>query len=453
MKYKPHNYQTRATSFILDHQQAAIVLGMGLGKTIITLTALHNLILNRFQVRKALIIAPIRVARDTWPAELGKWDHLRDLTMAVMVGTPTQRKKALHSQADIYTINRENIPWLIKELDGKWPFDMVIIDELSSFKNPSSKRFKQLRKVRKHITRIVGLTGTPAPNSLMDLWAQYALLDGGTRLEPTITAYRSKYFRPGRRKGYVVYEWILMPGSEQQIYDQIQDITLSMKTTDYLQLPPLTTVTVPVSMSAKERKIYHLLQQNMIATLNDGTEIDTANAATLSGQLQQLASGAIYVGDEHNWKEIHRAKINALIDIVEQAEEQPVLVCYWFKHEEERIMQALPQARHLDTTEDFQDWNNGTIPVALIHPASAGHGLNLQAGGHILVWFTTPWSLELYGQANARLHRQGQTQPVTIIHIDTEGTIDARVHKALAKKDVTQSALIDAVKAELGAAK
>ncbi|WP_257202961.1 SNF2-related protein [Corynebacterium cystitidis] len=454
MQFKPHNYQRTAITFIEQHPQAAIFLGMGLGKTIITLTAINNLMFNHFTIRRALIIAPVRVARDTWSQELAKWDHLTHLRMAVMVGTAQERRDALNTtNAHIWTINRENIPWLVKELRGRWPFDMVVIDELSSFKNHTSKRFKALKKVWRHITRIVGLTGTPAPNSLMDLWAQYALLDGGQRLGSTITAYRDRYFRPGRRKGHIVYEWNLMPDSEEKIYDKISDITLSMRTSDHIQLPDATYTTITVTMTPEQRKVYNTFRSDMVTDLPDGSTIDAANAATLSGKLLQLASGAVY-NNQHgdSFTEIHTGKIDALANIIEEAEGETVLVAYWFKHERERILSAIPNARVLDTSQDFTDWNNRTIPVALIHPASAGHGLNLQAGGHIMVWITTPWSLELYEQANARLHRQGQTHPVSIIHLSTAGTIDREVHRALAKKDTTQQSLITAVAADLDVA-
>ena len=445
MKFKPHDYQRQAIRFIHDHPEAALFLGLGMGKSVITLSAINELMYDRFEVARTLVIAPVRVARDTWPQEAAKWDHLTHLRMAVMVGTAQERRRALHADADIWTINRENIPWLIKELKGRWPFDMVVIDELSSFKSNQSKRWKALRKVRPQIRRIVGLTGTPAPNSLMDLWAQFALIDQGERLEKTITAYRDRYFRPGRRKGHIVYEWLPHPDSEEKIHDAIRDITLSMKTTDHLDLPAVTHTTIDVHMTSAQRRTYDALKRDMVADLPDGSTVDAANAAALSNQLLQLASGAIYTDREGEWTEIHTAKIDALADLIEQAEGETVLVAYWFKHERARILDAIPGAVALDTTADFQAWNRGDIPVALIHPASAGHGLNLQDGGHILVWTTTPWSLELYEQTNARLNRQGQTHPVSIIHLATVGTIDADVHTALARKDVTQSALIDAV--------
>lgn len=448
MHYTPHTYQAFTTNYIETHPQAAIILGMGMGKTIITLTAINNLIYDHFTVRKALIIAPLRVARDTWPQEINKWSHLTNLRTAVMVGDKHTREQALNTDADIYITNRENIPWLVDHVGHDWPFDMVVIDELSSFKNHQAKRFKALRKMRPHINRIIGLTGTPAPNSLMDLWAQFALIDGGDRLGKFITRYRNQYFLPDKRNGAQIYTYKPRPGAEQEIYDAISDITVSMRTTDYLDLPAVTYTNHPVTLSAPERAAYDRLKKDMVIQLGDDT-IDATNAAALSGKLQQLASGAIYIDDEHNTTTVHARKLDALEDLIEQANGATVLVAYWFKHEASRILDRFPQARALATSQDFADWNKGKIPVGLIHPASAGHGLNLQTGGHILVWMTTPWSLELYEQTNARLHRQGQTEPVSIIHLVAADTIDARVGAALSGKSVTQDALVEAVAAEL----
>lgn len=448
MKFTPHEYQRYTIQFIIDHPEAAILLGMGMGKTISTLTAINELIRNRFETRRVLVIAPIRVARDTWPAEIHKWDHLAGLTVSTITGTAKQREAAVNRNADIYTIGRENIPWLVKHHGSRWPYDMVIIDELSSFKNPQAKRFKALKKVRPKIHRIVGLTGTPAPNSLLDIWAPFRLIDNGQRLGKYITHYRDQYFTPGRRNGTVVYNWNLRPGADQAIYDNIADITVSMRTTDYFQLPEATRQHITVQLPPKARKQVDTLKRDLVLDLDDDT-IDAANAATLSLKLQQLAGGAIYNEAGDDYITVHDEKIQALTELVDQAQGNPMLVCYWFKHERDRILDAIPGARVLDTAKDFHDWNNGNIPVALIHPASAGHGLNLQAGGHIMVWYTTPWSLELYEQANARLHRQGQTEPVSIIHIDTADSIDQTVHQALTRKDTTQQALITAVKAQL----
>ncbi|MEJ6019861.1 DEAD/DEAH box helicase [Corynebacterium sp. H113] len=450
MKYSPHPYQEFTTNYIETHPEAAILLGMGLGKTIITLTAINNLIYDHFTVHRALIIAPLRVARDTWPQEIQKWEHLRRLRYSVVVGDKPTREAALAADADVYITNRENIPWLVDHIGpANWPFDMVIIDELSSFKNHQAKRFKALRKCRPRINRIIGLTGTPAPNSLLDLWAQFALLDGGQRLGRFITHYRNTYFDPDKRNGMQIFSYKPKDGAEQQIYNAISGITVSMRTTDYLDLPPVTYTNRPVHMNPAEKKLYDRFKRDMVITLGDET-IDAANAAGLSGKLQQLASGAIYTGEERDVTVVHDRKLDALDDIVDAANGQPVLLAYWFQHEEARILHRFPQARLLTTSRDFTDWNKGRVPIGLLHPASAGHGLNLQAGGHILVWVTTPWSLELYEQTNARLHRQGQTEPVSIIHLVTDGTIDTQIGAALGRKATTQDALVHAVATELG---
>lgn len=449
MKYKPHDYQQFTTDFITTHPEAAIFLGMGLGKTIITLTAIKSLMLDSFEVTKVLIIAPLRVARDTWPAELEKWDHLADLRMSVMVGDKKTRTTALNQDADIYVINRENIPWLVDVTWPDWPFDMVIIDELSSFKSHQARRFKALRKCRLKIRRIVGLTGTPAPNSLLDLWAQFALIDGGQRLGKFITHYRDRYFLPDKRNGPQVYSYKLKEGADQEIYSQIADITVSMRTTDYLQLPPLTVTDYPVSMSETEEAKYKQLKKDMVLELEDGDVVDAPTAAALAGKLQQASSGAIYTDDEGGYLELHGRKLDALEDIIESATGEPVLIAYWFKHEVPRILERLPRAVQLNSVQDFKAWNRGEIPIGLIHPASAGHGLNLQDGGHLLVWLTLPWSLELVEQTNARLFRQGQKQPVTITRITCTGTIDQQVTAALETKNSTQTALVEAVAAEL----
>lgn len=446
MKYKPHSYQRFATNFIETHPQAAIFLGMGMGKTIITLTALNNLITDRYATTKALIIAPLRVARDTWSNEQQKWDHLKNLRLSIIIGNPTTRRNALNTDADIYIINRENIPWLVKELGNNWPFDTVVIDELSSFKNHKAQRFKALKTRLPKINRIIGLTGTPAPNSLEDLWAPFRLIDGGERLGKYLTHYRDKFFTPDKRNGPQIYSYKIRPGADKQIYDLIKDITVSMKTTDYLDLPPLATTTINVHLNPKERTIYNQLRDDMVTTIGTAT-IDAGTAGTLSNKLQQLSSGAIYTDDGVRY--IHDQKLDALADIVEQASGNTILVSYWFKHELERLEAKFPQGKELSTSQDMADWCEQKIPIGFIHPASAGHGLNLQSGGNIMVWLTTPWSLELVEQTNARLFRQGQTEPVSIIHIQTSDTIDADVAKALEKKDTTQTALINAVKAQI----
>lgn len=448
MHFEPHDYQAHTIDFIERNPVAAVFLGMGLGKTIITLTAVNNLLRDFFAVRRVLIIAPLRVARDTWPAELAKWDHLKGLRMSVMVGTAAQREAALEADADVYVINRENLPWLVDRVgERRWPFDMVVIDELSSFKSHQSKRFRALKKVRHRINRIVGLTGTPAPNSLLDLWAPFRILDGGKRLGKFITHYRNHYFLPDKRNGPQVYTWKLRPGAEVEIYSAIADVTVSMRTTDYLDLPPLTVTTRTVTMGAKQRVTYRRLRDDMVATIG-GATIDAGSAAVLSGKLQQLASGAIYT-DDGQVVDVHGAKLDALEDIIDAANGNTVLVAYWFKHELDRLTARFPQGRELSTADDMADWCAGRIPVGFIHPASAGHGLNLQSGGHHLVWLTLPWSLELYEQTNARLFRQGQAMPVSVIRLVCEHTIDTQVVRALEAKDVTQSALVDAVAASI----
>lgn len=448
MEFKPHEYQNYAVDFILTHPQAAVFLDCGLGKTAITLTAIEELMHDSFEVRKVLVIAPLRVARDTWPAEIEKWDHLHNLTYAVAVGSEKQRMEALNQQTDIHIINRENIPWLIEKSDMPFDYDMVVIDELSSFKNHQARRFRALMKVRSRIKRIVGLTGTPSANGLMDLWAEYRLLDFGERLGRYISRYRLQYFRPDRCNGPIVYSYKALPGAEEQIYNRISDITVSMKSTDYLDMPQKIINEVTVRLDAKERKLYDAMRKNLVVSLRD-REIDAANAAALSNKLIQMADGAVYDSDGKHWS-IHDRKLDALEDLIESANGKPLLVSYWFRHDLERIQERFPDARELKSHEDFTAWNEGRIPVALIHPASAGHGLNLQAGGSTIVWFTLTWSLELYEQLNARLWRQGQTsQTVVIHHIIAENTIDENIMKALRTKDKTQSALIDAVKVNL----
>lgn len=447
MHYTPHNYQRQATQFIIDHDEAAIFLGMGLGKSVITLTAIWQLMLDYFTISRVLVIAPLRVARDTWPAEIAKWDHLRGLTVAVAVGTKQDRLAALAQSAMVTVINRENIPWLISQLGGSWPFDMVVIDELSSFKNHRAKRFMALVKMRPHVKRWVGLTGTPASNGLMDVWAGFRLLDGGERLGRFITRYRERWFTPDKRNGMQVFTYKPRTGAEEEIYEAIGDMTLSMRTTDHLQLPPLTVTTTPVTLEPKERRVYEQLKSDLVLDLGDET-IDAANAAALSGKLLQLASGAIYTAGGQ-WAPVHDRKLDALEDLIEAANGSPLLVAYWFTHDRERITARFPQARELKTSADIEAWNRGEVTFGLIHPASAGHGLNLQSGGHLLVWFSLTWSLELYQQTNARLYRQGQSEPVTIAHLVAEGTLDEAVLKALDGKDATQAALIDAVTAEI----
>lgn len=446
MKYEAHEYQKYATEFVLKHPVAAVFLEMGLGKSVITLTALFDLCLDQFLIRKVLVIAPLRVARDTWPSEIQKWDHLKGLTWAVVVGTAAERKAALMQKADIYIINRENVDWLINKSGIPFDFDMIVIDELSSFKSWQAKRFKSLLKVRPFVKRIVGLTGTPSSNGLMDLWAQFRVLDMGKRLGRYISHYRSAYFMPDKRNAEVIFSYKPLPGAEEQIYKRIGDITISMKSCDYLTLPECIINEVPVFMSEKEQAVYDRFQEDMVAKIKD-KEIDAVNAAVLSGKLLQMANGAVY-DDEKNSILIHDRKLDALEDLIEGANGKPVLIAYWYQHDAERIKSRF-DVREIKTSKDIEDWNAGSIPAAIIHPASAGHGLNLQSGGSTLIWFGLTWSLELYQQTNARLYRQGQRDTVVIHHIIAKGTIDEDVMKALRKKEKTQSALIDAVKARL----
>lgn len=452
MKYEPHEYQQYATEYIETHPVAAVLLDMGLGKTSITLTALNNLLFDSFEIRKVIVIAPLRVARNTWSAEIEKWEHLSTLVYSVAVGTEAERMAALQRQADIYIINRENVQWLITESGILFDYDMVVVDELSSFKNHQTKRFKALMKARPKVKRIVGLTGTPSSNGLMDLWAEFKLLDMGQRLGRFIGQYRTRFFQPDKRNGQVVFSYKPLPGAEQQIYGLISDVTISMKSTDHLQMPELVSSRYTAYLSEEEERRYVALKQDLILQLPDG-EITAANAASLSGKLSQMANGAVYM-DSGDTISIHDRKLDALEDIIEAANGKPVLVAYWYRHDLDRITEWLHKLKipcsRLDTDGSIRRWNTGEIPVALIHPASAGHGLNLQSGGSTLVWFGLTWSLELYQQTVARLWRQGQeSETVVVQHIITKGTIDERIMKALSEKDTTQSALIEAVKAEL----
>ena len=449
MKFAPHDYQAYAIDYIETHPAAAVLLDMGLGKTVITLTAIANLLFDSFQAHRVLVIAPLRVARDTWPAEIQKWDHLNGLTYSVIIGTQQERMAALRKQADIYLINRENTQWLIENSGMPFDYDMVVIDELSSFKSWQAKRFKSLMKVRPQVKRIIGLTGTPSSNGLMDLWAEFRVLDMGQRLGRFITRYREAYFIPDRRSMQQVFSYKPRPGAEDEIYRKIGDITISMRATDHLKMPECLMNRVLVRMDDQEQRIYDQMKAQLIVQIK-GKEIDAVNAAALSGKLCQMANGAAYA-EEKDIVSIHDRKLDALEDLIEGANGKPLLVAYWFKHDLKRIRERFPTVREVRTSKDITDWNAGYIPLAVIHPASAGHGLNLQAGGSTLVWFGLTWSLELYMQCNARLWRQGQkANTVVVHHIITEGTIDEQIMKALERKDKTQSALIDAVKAQLG---
>jgi SNF2 family DNA or RNA helicase len=447
-----HDYQQYASTFIETHPASAILLSCGLGKTIITLTAVHNLLFDSFEVRKVLVIAPLRVARDTWPAELTKWDHLQLLRVSVAVGSTAERIEALRTKADLYIINRENVQWLIEESALPFDFDMVVVDELSSFKNHRSKRFRALMKRRPFIRRIVGLTGTPASNGLIDLWAQFKLLDKGLRLGRFITSYRDAYFTPDKRNGQIVFSYKPAPGAEERIYQAIEDITISMKAQDHIRMPELVSTEYRVTLSDEERSAYEKLRKELVLD-SSGGQVTAANAASLSGKLLQLANGAVYT-DDGNTIALHDRKLDALEDLIEAANGQSVLVAYWFKHDLQRITGRLEKLgvsfSTLDSSESIRVWNEGKLSVGLIHPASAGHGLNLQSGGNCLIWFGLTWSLELYQQTVARLWRQGQqSETVVVQHIITENTIDERIMRVLSGKAATQDALIEAVKAEL----
>ena len=452
MRYEPHEYQRYAIDYIETHPYAAVLLDMGLGKTSITLSAIADLLFDSFEVHRVLVIAPLRVARDTWSAEIQKWDQFQHLQYSVAVGTEAERRAALEREADIYIINRENIPWLILESGIPFEYDMLVIDELSSFKNHQSKRFKALMQVRPRAKRVVGLTGTPASNGLMDLWAEFKLLDMGKRLGRFITQYRLEYFLPERMNGPVVYSYRPRDGAEEAIYQKISDITISMKSGDYLKTPELISSEYKVYLSPSEQADYDRMKKEFVLEL-PGKEITAANAAVLSGKLCQLANGAIY-DDFGAMTVIHNRKLDALEDIIEAANGKPLLVAYWFQHDLKRIIERLQKLHvpfsRLDSAESIRRWNKGELPVALIHPASAGHGLNLQSGGSTLVWFGLTWSLELYQQTIARLWRQGQTSATVVVqHIMVDDSIDERILQALQAKDRTQSALISAVKADL----
>lgn len=455
-KFIPHEYQRYAAEYIITHPVTALLLDMGLGKTVTTLTAVNELMYDYFEISKVLVIAPLRVARDTWPAEIQKWEHLQNLTYSVAVGTEAERLRALKAKADIYIINRENVQWLIEESGVVFNYDMLIIDELSSFKNHDTKRFKSLMKMRPKVRRVVGLTGTPSSNGLMDLWAEFRLLDMGQRLGRFIGKYRNDYFLPDKYKGNIVYSYRPLPDAEQRIYDKISDITISMKSTDHLKMPELIISEYPVKLSEEERQHYEELKEELVLELPDG-DVTASNAGSLSNKLSQMANGAIY-SDDRDILPIHDRKLDALEDIIEAANGKPVLVAYWFKHDLARISDRLKKLHipfsTMDKADSIARWQRGELPVGLIHPASAGHGLNLQSGGSTLIWFGLTWSLELYQQTNARLWRQGQqSETVVIQHIITAGTIDRKIMSALQKKEETQNALIDAVKAELGGAR
>lgn len=452
MEYKPHDYQKYATEFIVTHPVAAVILQMGLGKTVCTLDAINQLMYDSFEVRKVLVIAPLRVAKVTWSDEICKWKNLSHLRYSIAVGTEKERVAALNADADIYIINRENVQWLVEKSGVPFEYDMVVIDELSSFKNWNSKRFKAFMKVRPRVKRVVGLTGTPSPNGMMDLFAQFKCLDMGARLGRFITQYRNCYFVPDRMNGQIVYSYRLRPGAEKQIYDKISDITISMKALDHLKMPELIENRYPVYMDEKEAAMYDELRSDLILPYKEDEAITAANAAALSGKLCQMANGAVY-SEGGDTVHIHDRKLEALEDIIEAAQ-GPILLCYWFKHDLERIEKKLQELKvsfdRITTEDSIRKWNAGKLDVGLIHPASAGHGLNLQQGGNVIVWLGLTWSLELYQQTNARLWRQGQSNKTVVVqHIVTAGTIDEDILDALTSKDASQNRLINAVKAQL----
>ena len=450
MQFNPHTYQQYAINHIMDHEASGLFLDMGLGKTITTLVAIENLIMLD-EVNKVLVIAPKRVAEDTWSTEINKWDETSHLKISKILGNQKQRLAAIEADADIYVINRENVEWLVKQCLGCWKWDMCVVDELSSFKSSKALRFRALRKVRPYFKRIVGLTGTPAPNSLIDLWPQLYLLDGGKRLGKTISSFRQQYFTPGRSNGYVVYDYILKDGADKAIHEKISDICVSMKAEDYLNLPERIDNQIYVELPKKVKEEYKQLEKDLIIQVED-KDIEASNAAVLTGKLLQMANGAIYSEDKSIIK-VHDEKIDKLLEIIDTANGKTVLVFYNFKHDYSRISEALTKLKikhqALNNSEDIKKWNSVEIQVALLHPASAGHGLNLQYGGNIIVWFGLNWSLELYQQANARLHRQGQKETVIIHHIIAKGTVDEDVMKALSNKEVNQNILLEAVKARL----
>ena len=451
-----HKYQNYCVDYIKTHPEALIFLDCGLGKTVISLTAIKDLMFDRFEVGRVLVVAPLRVAKNVWPEEKENWDHTSSLRMSVITGTAKQREAALRTPADIYVINRENVCWLVNWLDTEripWPFDMVVIDEISSFKNHQSLRWKAMRKVRPKIKRIVGLTGTPASNGLMDLWAEAFLIDKGERLGRFLGQYREAFFRPDAMNPYTgtVYSYEPLPGAEERIYKKISDIAVSMKALDYLDMPECISVVHRVDMEPNEWAVYDQMKSELLTEL-DGEEIDAANAAVLTGKLLQMANGAVY-GEDGTVKQLHDRKLLMLEDLIEQANGQNVLVAYWYQHDRQRIIEHLTALgytpRDIRADGDIADWNAGKIQIGLISPASAGHGLNIQKGGHILIWFSMVWSLEMYQQTNARLWRQGQKEVVTIHHIVARDTVDEDVMDALERKDTTQRNLIAAVKARI----
>ncbi|EHE7494885.1 DEAD/DEAH box helicase [Staphylococcus pseudintermedius] len=446
MNFIPHDYQKYSIDKIIENKKYGLFLDMGLGKTVSTLTAFSDLQL--LDTNKMLVIAPLNVAKDTWADEIDKWEHLKHLRVSKVLGSPKQRIAALNKEADIYVTNKENTKWLCDQYKKDWPFDMVVIDELSTFKNPSSQRFKAIRKKQPLIKRFVGLTGTPSPNSLLDLWAQVYLIDRGERLETSFSRYRERFFKPTHQISDHVFNWELRDGSEERIYELIEDVCLSMKAGDYLDMPKRIDAVQSVNLSSKERKLYDELEKHYILESEEDGTIVAQSGASLSQKLLQLSNGAVYTDDE-SVRHLHDRKLDKLEEIIEESQGQPLLVFYNFKHDKERIMERFDEVVTLDD-ESYKDrWIKGKVKILLAHPASAGHGLNLQKGGHIIVWFGLTWSLELYQQANARLYRQGQTHTTIIHHIMTDNTIDQKVYQALQNKELTQEDLMQAIKARI----
>lgn len=451
MKFVPHKYQEMAIEKIYSTPRCGLFLDMGLGKTVITLTAIEDLIYNQFEVSKVLVIAPLRVAEDTWSRESQKWDHLKDLRISKILGTPQQRRLALAREADVYIINRENVVWLTDELSGigdGWFFDMVVIDELSSFKSPKAQRFRALKKYISRSSRVVGLTGTPAPNGLIDLWSQMYLIDGGERLGKTVTGYRERYFTPNQRNQTTIFNYKPKDNADKAIMDKLSDICVSMKAEDWLEMPERIDSIVDVKMTPEQKSSYERFEKEAYMQFMEG-EVTAASAAALTNKLLQYSNGAMYT-DTGEYAVTNNSKLDALEEIVEAANGKPILCFYSFRHDLERILKKFKYAVKLEGSDDIEKWNNGEIPLLLAHPSSAGHGLNLQSGGNIIVWYGLTWSLELYQQANARLYRQGQEQAVIIHHLITEGTCDSRVYESLQGKANVQDELIHSLKAKYG---
>ncbi|MDW4367092.1 DEAD/DEAH box helicase [Staphylococcus saprophyticus] len=442
----PHEYQKYSIQKIIENNKYGLFLDMGLGKTVSTLTAFSDLQL--LDTDKMLVIAPLNVAKDTWADEINKWEHLNHMTVSKVLGTPKQRIDALKQDADIYITNKENTKWLCDHYKKDWPFDMIVVDELSTFKNHTSQRFKALKKKLPLVKRFVGLTGTPSPNNMMDLWAQVYLIDSGERLEKSFTRFRERYFKPTHQVSEHVFNWELREDAEELIYQKIEDVCISMKASDYLDMPERIDTVQEVTLSNKERKLYEKLERDYILESEEDGTIVAQSGASLSQKLLQLSNGAVYT-DEHDVRQVHDRKLDKLEEIVEELQGQPILLFYNFKHDKERILERFKQAVVLGSDGYKDEWDKGNIEILLAHPASAGHGLNLQQGGHIIVWFGLTWSLELYQQANARLYRQGQDNTTIIHHIMTENTIDQRVYKALQNKELTQDELMNAVKARI----